>query len=235
MAVLVARQDRNGCGLIRLAAPPSSNAPAVSCAVCQVSRSAFGHSGRARAFWLGGLLRRAHGAGLQAMSSSAMAENLRSASTVSSPTFIEVDRGLQVLVTENAAHELVIGRVFLQDKRRGQVAKLMRRHPDADLFGDAVDDLTAQGSLGLMPIRLAGKEPGAGYSGIAFGLGVVLHHGIGPISLPRVRRLLGSFPTALCPAQRRWPRALPAAPRDAPILQGKRPRLVPSAVVLPRT
>src|SRR6202048_2638720 len=158
------------------------------------------------------------------MSSSAMAENLRTASTVSSPTFIEVDRGLQVLVTENATHEPVIGRVFLQDERRGQVAKRMRRHPDADLFGDALDDLTAQGSLGLMPIRLAGKEPGAGYSGIAFGLGVVLHHGIGPISLPRVRRLLGSFPTALCPAQS--PRALPAAPRDAPILQGKRPRLV---------
>jgi hypothetical protein len=66
-----------------------------------------------------------------------MAENLRTASTVSSPTFIEVDRGLQVLVTENATHELVIGRVFLQDERRGQVAKLMRRHSDADLFGDA--------------------------------------------------------------------------------------------------
>jgi hypothetical protein len=66
-----------------------------------------------------------------------MAENLRTNSTVSSPTFIEVDRGLQVLVTENATHELVIGRVFLQDERRGQVAKLMRRHSDADLFGDA--------------------------------------------------------------------------------------------------
>jgi hypothetical protein len=66
-----------------------------------------------------------------------MAENLRTASTVSSPTFIEVDRGLQVLVTENATHEPVIGRVFLQDERRGQVAKLMRRHSDADLFGDA--------------------------------------------------------------------------------------------------
>src|SRR3984893_11448681 len=92
-----------------------------------------------------------------------------------------------------------------------------------------------QGSLGLMPIRLAGKEPGAGCSGMAFGLGVVLRHGIGPISLPRVRRLLGSFPTALCPAPTRWPPAPPAAPRDAPILQGKRPRLVPAAVVLPLT
>ena len=151
--------------------------------------------------------------------------------------FFLVDRGLQVLVTENAAHELVIGRVFLQDERRGQVAKLMRRHPDADLFGDAVDDLTAQGSLGLMPIRTR-RERARGWllqPSRIVGLGVVLHHGIGPISLPRVRRLLGSFPTALCPAQRRWPRALPAAPRDAPILQGKRPRLVPSAVVLPRT
>ena len=50
-------------------------------------------------------------------------------------------------MTENAAHELVIGRVFLQDERRGQVAKLMRRHPDADLFGHAVDDLIGDGSM----------------------------------------------------------------------------------------
>ena len=88
-----------------------------------------------------------------------MAENLRTASTVSKPD-VKVDRGLQVLVAEDAPDELVIGRVLLQDEGRGEVAKLMRRHPYAEFLGDALDDLTAQRPLGLVAIELAGEEPG---------------------------------------------------------------------------
>ena len=62
-------------------------------------------------------------------------------------------------MTKNATHEFVVGRVFLKDESRRQVAKLMWRYPDADLFGNAVDDLVAQRGFGLMAIRLAWEEP----------------------------------------------------------------------------
>ena len=63
-------------------------------------------------------------------------------------------------MAKNATDKLVIGRVLLQDQSRSEVAELMRRHSNAELLGDAVDDLTAQRPLGFVPVALTGKEPG---------------------------------------------------------------------------
>ena len=74
-----------------------------------------------------------------------MAENLRTASTVSS-SHVEFDRRLQILMPENPADEFVIGRVFFQDECCGEVAELMRRHADAEPLSDPLDDLIRSAS-----------------------------------------------------------------------------------------
>ena len=112
MAVLVARQDRNGCGLICLAAPPSSNAPPLPAQSAKFREQPL--ASPVDQGWLGGLQRRALWCGPPGDVLNAIADELTDRLNGLQSDIHDVDRGLQVLATENATHEPVIGRVFLQ-------------------------------------------------------------------------------------------------------------------------
>ena len=72
---------------------------------------------------------------------------------------IELDGGLDALVTENAPHEFVFAGTVLEDQRARRMAELMHGDAQSGRLLNPVDDLGAERDLFLVLAGLAGEQP----------------------------------------------------------------------------
>ena len=72
---------------------------------------------------------------------------------------VEIDRGLDVAMSKDAAHVLVVAGVGPEDQGRRRVPELVRGGAQARRLVDAFGDLAAQGGQAFVVSRYAGKQP----------------------------------------------------------------------------
>jgi hypothetical protein len=73
---------------------------------------------------------------------------------------VEVDRGLDVAVAEQAPHDLVFAGPMLELDRCASMAELVNRHPQARGFLNALGDLGAEHVRCLRLTGDTGEQPG---------------------------------------------------------------------------